>query len=219
MTLIIVVIALYAIISWVLPTFIGSLSFLNHLKPTPKAVTQVAENPALAPPVLNIPYEATSTGIIAIRGYASPSTKVEIYVDDELKTTAPVQEDGSFTSDDISLSLGSNYIYGKTIDGNDNKSLASKTITISYSNEKPKLEISSPEDNQTVTDNKITFSGTTDAGQNIIITVNGTRAIVSSDGNFSKTVNLNDGDNNISVIAINSTGNSTTISRKVTYQH
>lgn len=211
---------IFILFAWFIPTFIGSLSFLNRYKDTPKVTKSVSESASLAPPVLNIPYEATNTASIKVKGYSTPETSIEIYLNDQLASTVKSDSDGSFVGNEIRLDLGSNSIYGKTVDSNGNKSYGSKPIIISYSNEKPKLELSNPQDNQTIKggDKKITVSGKTNDDKEITITINGNQTIVSSDGSFSRVIDINEGDNNISVTATDKAGNTADITRKVTYQ-
>lgn len=211
---------LYALFTWILPTLIGSLSFVNRLKPIPQKEIPISENTSLAPPVLNIPFEATNTASIKVKGYSIPGTQVEIYLDDQLQTTIKASENGNFLSDSINLELGTNNISGKTIDDKNNRSLSSKPIRIFYSNEKPKLEIKDPPDNQIIKggDKKMTITGSTDSDHDITITINNTRTIVDSNGNFSQVVDIQEGDNNIVVLAIDSATNSTQLTRKVTYE-
>ncbi|RJQ25096.1 hypothetical protein C4577_06365 [Candidatus Parcubacteria bacterium] len=219
-TILLGVALLYLSVTWLLPALIGGLSVLNDFKQTPKSEKSIAEDATLAPPVLNIPFEATNTAVISISGYSLPDTSVEIYVDEELKTTVLTLEDGSFTVENIPLLLGSNSISGKTVDSKDKKSLSSKPIAVYYNNTKPKLNIDTPSDNQVLEggDQKITVSGSTDINQNIIITINGNRAIVDSSGLFNKTIELNEGDNNLVITAKNQSGNITQVARRVVYQ-
>lgn len=214
-----IVFFLYLIIAWGLPALIGGLSVFNKFKPSSPKPSAI-EDSAIAPPVLNIPYEATNSASIRISGYATPQAKVEIYLDDELKTVAETDENGNFTSDNVELALGNNNISSKTVlnsSGDIKKSLASKSIRLIYSNEKPKLDLSSPSDNQQIKggDKKITVSGTTDPSNNL--TINGSTIILNQDGGFSKDIQINDGDNTITVVATDSIGNSTKIERKVNY--
>jgi bacillopeptidase F len=106
------------------------------------------------------------------------------------------------------------------MDEQGNKSLSSKPIYIYYSNEKPILEINSPSDNQTIKggDKKVTVSGKTNSDKEIVININGIMTIVGSDGSFSQNININEGDNNITITASDKTGNVTSESRKVIYQ-
>ena len=210
---------LYASFTWILPTLVGGLSVINKFKPEEQIQTPISENATLAPPVLNIPYEATNTARIKIKGFSQAESKVEVYLDDELKTEVKVSSDGSFTTDEITLNLGTNNLSGKTIDEKGNKSLSSKPIRIIYENEKPTLDLREPADNSTVKgDKKITVSGTTNVSKDINVTANGIRLIVNSEGQFSQVLEINEGDNNIVVIAADTAGNSAQVTRKVTHQ-
>lgn len=215
-TIIIIVLLLYATLNWFLPGLISGIGFVKgFLKPSTKQEV-VGENPSLAPPVFNIPYEATNSAKIDIKGFATGS-KVKLYLDDQLKDTVETREDGSFIFKDIELSLGTNNIYGKTVDEKDQMSLASKTIKLIYDNEKPKLSISEPEDGKVIKgDKKVKISGQTDPGAEVYI--NGNRVIINSDGNFSSDQPLNDGDNNFTIRAADQASNFTEVSRKVIFQ-
>lgn len=226
-TLIGVAIFGYVSFAWILPAFVGGMAVLTQSKdnkgPLP---TPVAESAIVAPPVLNIPYEATNTATIKINGYSTPNTSVEIYIDNDLKTTVSTSSDGSFTTDDIPLNIGNNNISGKTIDDKGKKSLSSKPILITYLNEKPKLQIDQPQDNTTVNgsdeqsssaNKKVTVSGKVDPVEGVTVTINGVQPIVGSDGSFSQTADINQGDNTITITATDMAGNTTQVTRKVTY--
>ncbi len=202
-------------ISWGLPALIGSLSVFIKLKKKKKKVETL--DAAITPPVLNIPFEATNTATLKLSGYSSPNTKVEIYIDDQLVETIETDSDGAFNIEALELALGINNIYGKTINEKGNSSLASKTIKLIYNNEQPILEVTEPSDGQEIKggDKKIRVSGKTEPINSI--TINGVTAIVNGDGNFSKEISLNDGDNLIEVVAINQVGNSTKHSVTVKY--
>lgn len=208
---------IYALFTWGLPALIGALSIFNHSSKTTQQVQSIADNPAIAPPVLNIPYEATNTATIKINGYASPNNKVEIYLEDQLKDTVNTDDSGNFTSDDIGLSLGTNNITAKTVDSAGNKSLPSKDIQVQFSNDQPQLDVSAPTDGQQIHggDKNVAVSGTTDPADSV--NINGITAIVQSDGTFSKTIPINEGDNTITITATNQYGSTTQVQRKVTY--
>lgn len=206
----------YLFLTWGLPVLIGGLTYITHFNSKP--VTKVAsdEDVAIPPPVLNIPFEATNSAALSINGYTTPDTKVEIYFDDELKTTVDVKSDGSFSTPEIPLALGTNNINGKTMMG-DKKSLFSKTIKLYYDSEKPKLDVSSPTDNQEIKggDKKVRVAGNTDPQNSV--SVNGSTVIVNGAGDFASDVNINEGDNTITIVATNRFGNSTSVERKVKY--
>lgn len=212
---IICIILLYAMIAWIIPFLVGGLTYFNRYKQVDKQ-TSIVEDTAVAPPVLNIPYEATNTATIKIKGFASPDSKVEIYVGNDLKDTISTSFDGSFEVENISLTEGNNAIYGKTV--LDNKtSLPSKAIRIAFSSDKPKLEVSEPADNQEIKggDKKVKISGNTDRKNNVLI--NGAYVIVNSEGKFSTELQINEGDNQISIEAINQFGSKEIIQKTVKY--
>lgn len=220
LSIIFIILILYATLMWVLPNFIGALGLISGILKPNNQINQVstADNSLFAPPVLTIPFESTNSSQIIIEGYAAPNSKVAIYVEDKQIIEAKTKPDGSFTTDKIDLSLGTNNIYGKTIDDKENGSLPSKTLKVFYDNEKPTLEIGEPEDNKTITggDKKVTVKGKTDPGTNIFI--NYQKIILDSEGNFQQSVSINDRENILTVKARDSAGNETEVARKVIYK-
>ncbi|MBI2022267.1 cadherin-like beta sandwich domain-containing protein [Candidatus Daviesbacteria bacterium] len=207
---------LYFIFTWGLPALLDGLSFFNQFKTTTKK--EVINDTVLPPPVLNIPFEATNTATIKISGYTKPNSKVEVYFDDELKETLESDSEGRFQTNFIDLALGTNNIYGITVSEDGGKSLPSKNIKLIYNNEQPKLEILEPSDQQLIKggDKKVKVSGKTEP--NNAVTINGIFTVVNSDGNFSYTVSLNDGDNTITIVSTNEVGNKTEVQKAVKYE-
>jgi bacillopeptidase F len=116
----------------------------------------------------------------------------------------------------VSLRSGENSIKVRVSDGNQ-KSNFSNILSITYLNEPPELSIETPSDGtQFHKDEKtIEIKGKTNSGTKI--TVNDFWAIVDTDGNYSYTMALKDGDNQIKVIATDAAGNKTEKQIKVTY--
>lgn len=215
--LILIIIIIFIAFNWILPNLINGLGFFNKLtKSSSNKTESVGENPTLAPPVLLIPYEATNSGRINISGYASSNSTIKIYVDDEFINEIKTKDDGSFIAEQVSLNLGTNNIYGKTVDTKGLESLSSKILKLIYDNEKPNLSVLEPEDNEISKDKKIKVSGKTDTG--VILYVSNERTITGSDGSFSKDISLSEGDNILIIKAHDSAGNLTEIQRKVIYQ-
>jgi bacillopeptidase F len=216
LSIVAVIVLGYFFLTWGLPALVGGLTYITHFNSKPVVKTTTDEDVAIPPPVLNIPYEATNTASISIKGYTTPDTKVEIYLDDELTTTADVNSDGSFQTSEIPLTLGTNNIYGKTILG-DKKSLGSKNIKLYYDSEKPKVDLSSPPDNQEIKggDKKTRVAGSTDPQNSV--TINGSTVIVNGAGDFATDVTINEGDNTITIVVTNRFGNSSSVERKVKY--
>lgn len=214
--LIIVVALVFVFFLWGLPLIIGSLGFLNKNKPLTQ-VEDVKVDEAIAPPVLYIPFEATNSATLSITGYATPLSKVELYIDNELKSNVNTDSEGKFSAESINLNLGINNIYAITVNDQDKKSLPSKTIRLLYDNEKPLLEVSEPSDNAEINggDKKVRIAGKTEPENSV--TVNGATVIVNSEGNFQTEININDGDNTITIISSNSYGNTNQIQKAVKY--
>lgn len=216
-TIIIIISLLYIALFWILPNLIGGVGFIKNLITPAKKIVNSSEQATLAPPVLNIPYEATNTAQININGYASPGSKVKLFLDDDKKQTVDVSGDGSFNIQDVTLSPGQNNIYGKTVDEKGLESLPSKTLSVIYDNEKPNLNINEPEDNKVINggDRKVKISGKTEIGANIFI--NGAQVVVDLNGNFQSIQDINEGNNDFDVKAVDKALNETEISRKVIY--
>jgi len=217
-TLILIAFLFYVTINWLLPYFVNGIGFVrSNLAHQQKVVTETASS-TLAPPVLNIPFEATNTAQINIKGYGTSNSKVVLFLDDAKIDTVEVSSDGSFEIKNIQLVLGTNNIFGKSIDDGDKESLPSKLIKIILDSEKPKLVVNEPEDGKKIQggDKKVKFSGNTEIGAHIFI--NNNQIIVDKDGNFSSEQTLNEGDNNFNIKALDQAANLTEISRKVIYQ-
>lgn len=216
-SLIIIGLLIYATIQWILPTLISGIGFVNKfVRPVDKNVTSVSDNTSLAPPILNIPFEATNTAQISFKGYATPNSKVAIFIDDEKKDTVSVSENGEFELNNISLVLGSNNISGKTIDENSKESLSSKVIRVIYDNENPILEVSEPEDGKGIQgERKIKISGKTEAGIQLLI--DDGQIVVNSEGGFETFRSLNDGENVFTIKALDKALNETVITRRVVF--
>ncbi len=217
-TVIIILFLIFAAYHWILPNVIGGVSIVRDvLKPVKQTDNPTTFGDILAPPVIFIPFEATNSAQIDIRGYATAGSKVKVYMDDELKDTVNVGSDGNFVAKNMSLVLGKNNVYGKTVDEKNTESLPSKTVIVVFDNEKPSLTVSEPEDGKTITggDKKITVSGKADP--DIPVLINSSRVITNSDGKFSTSVSLNEGDNTISIKAVDHASNSTEITRHVNY--
>ena len=71
--------------------------------------------------------------------------------------------------------------------------------------EKPKLEVSQPNDNTKTNKQEIKIEGKTD--KETYIKVNGQPVVVDSQGAFQTLLKLNDGDNSIEIIAEDIVGN------------
>jgi len=101
---------------------------------------------------------------------------------------------------------------------NDGNAAAQKTVTFIIDTVAPTLTITSPNNNIKVNDATCVVSGTTNdvTSSPVSVTINGTAATVGADGSFSKSITLNEGENTITIVATDSAGKSTTVTRTVT---
>lgn len=217
-TLVLIGFIFFATINWILPNFINGIGFVKEtIKPPQKEKSVLEENPLLAAPVLNIPFEATANSEIEIKGSATPNSKVILYLDDQNIKETQTDENGLFTFQNVSLSIGTNNIYAKSVDDQNREGLPSKTLKVIFDNEKPQLILNEPEDDKKIQsgDKKVRISGKTEPGSKILI--NDSQVIVDKEGNFSIEQPINDGENLIIIKSVDLADNTTEIQRKVIY--
>ena len=101
----------------------------------------------------------------------------------------------------------------------DGNAATQKSVTFKIDTVPPTLSVSSPANNLVTNKSSVTVSGTTNdvTSSPVTVTVNGESVTVNSDGSFSTTVNLSVGNNTITIIAKDSAGKTTTITRTVKY--
>ena len=117
------------------------------------------------------------------------------------------------------LSDGSNSVSLQVTDNDGNVSdLAEVTFVVSTS--APTLNVTSPAEGLLTNSNKVTVAGTAAAGSDAVtlseVTINGTPADIGSGGEISKEVTLQAGEHTITVVAKDSLGQPTTVTRHVT---
>lgn len=179
--------------------------------------SQTTDSELLQPPVFSDIPDATQSAYVSFSGSAPDKNgTVEIYVNDSLEDKIDIGDSTDFSVDSLQLSKGNNVVKARFVKGNLTSGYT-KDFGIMYYAQKPDFTLSNPQDGATFTraDQKINVTGSTDP-QNTV-TVNGFRAIVDSDGNFSYLLGLNNGDNTITISAQNPAGTSTQKQIKVTY--
>ncbi len=179
--------------------------------------SQLVGHELLQPPTLSGIPDATQSAKINFNGYApDKGGTVEVYVDDELAKEVEIHDKLDFSVQNISLAKGANTIKARFSKGN-KSSAFTPDFQVNYINDKPKLEVTFPIDNATLTraDKTITVTGQTDPENTV--SINSFIAIVDNDGKFSYQLTLNDGDNQILIQAQNPAGLTTQKQLKVTY--
>ena len=166
-------------------------------------------------PVLNPLPTATNSAHIVISGNAASDTIIHLYINgsdtDEVKT----DKKGIFTFSE-ELKGGNNEIKAKA-QYKEKQSDFSDSQNVLIKNTPPMLDLSYPADGDSFKkdQNTVKVSGKTDAGASV--TVNGFWAVIDENNNFSYNLTLQNGDNQIKVIALDSAGNRSEKSIKVNY--
>lgn len=197
---------------------IGFSLFVERLKgasPTPAAQNQNV----ILPPTLDPPPEATNTATISVTGKGQPNLSLIVYLNDAEFKKLSVPTDGKFSINAVPLSDGANTISAKLADDKGNTSDLSNVVTVSFANKPPKLDVNAPGDGITISGdpNTVTVAGDTD--DNVTVTINDRVVVVKSDNTFSYDYPLNEGDNILTIVANDTAGNQTKLTRKVTYHH
>jgi bacillopeptidase F len=175
--------------------------------------TQVAK--PLRTPVLNAPLTATSSATIALTGFAEPNVQIIVLNSGTQAGEGSTDESGNF-SVELTLMTGENELNVKAMrDGAESN--ISQSYTIEFDDEPPSLEINASE-KQTVEGKKnqlFGISGKSDVGARV--TLNDRFLTVKSDGSFSTTYQLGNGDNTLTIRAVDRAGNKTEKVVIVTY--
>lgn len=159
------------------------------------------------PPRLTISTEATNSAVFSVKGIAEPGSQVYLSMNTGEYESTKVPDEGIFEFSGISLEFGVNTFTAVAVDDAGNRSQSSTGVSVLYSSTPPKLEISSPTDQQTISgkENRVQVKGKTDSG--VKITINERVAIVDSSGGFLKQVELIPGDNVFVILATDAAGN------------
>lgn len=196
----------------------GIASITSGFNKTGTTTLTAKEQNTLEAPFINSIPDATDSAQINISGSSSYSdAQIELFVNGNLYDTAPLTQDQKFTFETVALTEGGNSIKARVKKG-DQVSPFTRTYDVNYSQGAPKLDVTNPSDGQQFSrgDQTITVQGTTDPENTV--TVNGSRAIVDSAGNFSYYLSLSDGDNNLTISAINKAGQKTEKTLKVNFK-
>lgn len=205
-------IVLFILIKFGIP-FLANISFL--LSGQGKTTTTTVGNVFLSQPSLDPLPTATNSAKLIITGKAEQSSTIDLYINDSMADSDQAGSDSSFKFQ-MTLSKGDNKIYVKARKGS-NTSLPSDSMDVFFKDTKPNLTLSSPTDGQSFSkdQNTVLISGTTDPQTKV--TVNDYWAVIDQSNNFTYQLKLNNGDNNIKIVAEDIAGNKTEKDLKVTY--
>lgn len=184
----------------ILPLFIKFLAFRN----LSSKITYTEENTLSMRPYLSAPYDATSSAQISLSGTAQSGQKIILLQNGASGADTTANDQGSFSFDSVSLEAGQNTFSAVSENAEGERSNPSNVVTISYVKDAPKLEVSEPANDSTVTQRKqnpVRVRGKTDPGNKVYISDR--LQFVSGDGSFTGQVQLSEGENTITVKAVN----------------
>ena len=170
------------------------------------------------PPKINPLPEATITAYINLSGTAEAGSTVEIFLNDKKVTSIVSDNDSKFSTGKLHLEEGKNSFYALAIDKAGNQSSASEKYYLWYDELPPELEIISPQDGANFygeQEKSLLVQGKTEP--EVSVSLNGRIIIVNSQGEFSTTLSLNQGENQIKLVAQDKAGNETEKEIKVIY--
>ena len=171
-------------------------------KQTPTVERRVLKTSKPSLIVLSLP-EATNEAKIKATLFSDNAEKVKVYLNDKLNKTIPIEEE-NIELEIEGLKKGKNLVY--FVASLQEETLKTKEYTIVYDNTPPKLEITAPENFET-TESQIEIRGKTEP--KVIVKVNLLPVIVSKNGEFYTSLNLEEGENKIVITAQDEAGNTT----------
>jgi hypothetical protein len=215
--LVVTIITLYSIFKWGVPAIINMAVFLGDLKASGEPIGQEDTLPPSTPILSNLPI-ATTSASLTVNGYTETDAGVKLYRSGAELAETLADESGNFEFLNVLLLKDQNTFYAVATDLAGNESNQSNRVSVIYDTDAPELTIDSPSDGADFygeTRRTITVNGSCDP--NSEVKVNQYSVVVSSTGLYSTTVRLEEGNNEIKVVAIDNAGNQTEQTVKVNY--
>ncbi|WP_306454061.1 S8 family serine peptidase [Evansella halocellulosilytica] len=158
-------------------------------------------------PTIESPEDGTFTNedTVTVEGQASPSVNVHLSNNGEEVAETTADDSGNF-SVDVSLEDGENVLTAAA-STDTGRTGESESVTVILDQEAPELVIESPADGDLINREAITVTGTASDDNLDSVQVNGQDANVDEDGNFSHRMLVDEGANEINVVALDLAGN------------
>lgn len=161
---------------------------------------------------------ATNSAKFVIAGTVDNFDLIEFYINGEkIKETSDITSENNFSEEVGDLRKGENEVFIIARNEEMKKTKKSEIFDITYKDEKPTLEISSPADGSKVNNYEVKVVGTTD--KETYIRINNLPIVTDADGGFQTLVRLNEGENKIEITAEDIAGNIEKKTLTVTYQN
>jgi hypothetical protein len=159
--------------------------------------------------------ESTNSSKIKISGLVSNIDEIIIFLNNQEEKRITISSSKFNTTLD-NLSEGENKIYFVGEQKNINKRTKTDIYAVYLITEKPKIEISEPRDNSLTQRSEIKISGKTTP--NVDLRINNLPVVVGKNGDFSYDIKLNEGKNEILIIAEDLAGNKEEKKLTITYE-
>ncbi|MDM5317586.1 S8 family serine peptidase [Fictibacillus sp. b24] len=158
-------------------------------------------------PVITSPADGSFTNEenVTVSGTAAPTTTVDIYNNGDKVASAETTDEGTFSSP-VTLGNGANTLTAKAVTEQGSTD-ESAPVTVTLDQTKPKLSITAPANGLKTNREAVTVTGKADEENLDWVKVNGQKAKVDAEGNYSHRMLLNEGENVIKVVALDKAGN------------
>ena len=190
-----------------LPAIAKLAGFLGEIKKSTTPIEKQDTTPPAPPIISNLPDFTNSTSL-EVMGTAEPGATLILVLNNQEKETL-VNKEGEFALT-IELKKGENKLFAYARDAAGNESQKTQIQKIIFDDQAPDLEIASPQDGQQFYGSKqrqINIRGQTEEGASV--TINERIVAVNSQGEFSFTTTLAEGENQFTIKAEDRAGNST----------
>lgn len=217
-TIVVVIITILAAMwFWGIAILSNIDAFWKIFNPESDAILSSSKEKSPPPPYLLPLTGATKDPKVTVKGYALEGIMVKLYVNDKERDSVRTDKEGSFTFFNVDLTEGANTLLAKADAGNGIESPPSQTITVKLLNKPPQLEVTEPADRADLRQKESITSirGRTDAAATV--SINGQKALVTSDGTFTYLFPLNEGENKIVIESSDEAGNKTTVEKTITF--
>ncbi|PYZ96232.1 hypothetical protein CR205_17895 [Alteribacter lacisalsi] len=179
-------------------------------------VSEPEEDTPIPTPVLTGPEDGTYTNEnqVTVSGYVDSDSDVVIYNNGEEAVTVSADEELTFEAA-VELAEGENVLTASGMRDGDTSD-PSAPVTVVKDTEAPELTLSSPLEGLVTNNPELTVSGVVTDDNPDQLQVNGTDVTADEDGSFETVVTLTEGENTITVTAVDLAGNVTDKARTVT---
>lgn len=185
-----------------------------------KGIGQESKGDTLPPrvPVFSAPPEATNSAQISLTGFGESETEIYLVQNGTAAGNTRADSEGAFRFE-INLEEGENALAMYARDENGNESSLSREVSIEFDQKPPELVWDKPEDNAVIRnlrEQQVTVSG--QVSEQSTVYLNDRIISVNSDGKFEASFQLQQGDNEVTLKAIDRAGNSVEQKRTVSFR-